>query len=62
MARVARHRVAADEFVCRRRLVLVRGGDYAHAGEKETIDVAFGAVPKDPGQSMTERRKEAGWV
>ncbi len=35
-----------NSFVGKRLLALVRGGDYAHAGEEEAIDRVFADVPK----------------
>ena len=33
---------------------LARGGDYAHAGEVEAIDLVFAEVGKDPGRRMLD--------
>jgi hypothetical protein len=41
-----------NSFAGKHLLALVRGGDYAHAGEEEAIELAFSAVPKDPRQSF----------
>jgi SAM-dependent methyltransferase len=43
-----------NSFAGKRLLALVRGGDYAHAGEEEAIELAFSAVPKRPQQSILD--------
>ena len=43
-----------NSFAGKRLLALVRGGDYAHAGEEEAIELAFSAVPKHPQQSILD--------
>jgi len=43
-----------NSFDGKRLLALVRGGDYAHAGEEEAIERAFRGVPKRPQQSMLD--------
>jgi len=43
-----------NSFDGKRLLALVRGGDYAHAGEEEAIERAFRGVPKRPDQSMLD--------
>ena len=43
-----------NSFAGKRLLALVRGGDYAHAGEEEAIELAFKTVPKRPQQSLLD--------
>jgi len=43
-----------NSFAGKRLLALVRGGDYAHAGEEEAIELAFRAVPKAPQKSILD--------
>jgi len=43
-----------NSFAGKRLLALARGGDYAHAGEEEAIELAFRAVPKRPQQSLLD--------
>ena len=43
-----------NSFAGKRLLALVRGGDYAHAGEEEAIELAFSAVPQRPQQSILD--------
>jgi len=43
-----------SSFDGKRLLALVRGGDYAHAGEEEAIELAFREVPKRPAQSILD--------
>jgi SAM-dependent methyltransferase len=35
-------------------LALVRGADYAHAGEAEAVDTVFRDVPKDPARTLVD--------
>jgi hypothetical protein len=43
-----------NSFAGKRLLALVRGGDYAHAGEEEAIELAFRAAPKSPLLSILD--------
>jgi SAM-dependent methyltransferase len=43
-----------NSFAGKHLLALVRGGDYAHAGEEEAIELAFSVVPKHPRQSILD--------
>ena len=43
-----------NSFAGKQMLALVRGGDYAHAGEQEAIELAFKAVPKSPQQALLD--------
>ena len=54
MARVPAITLRQMNSFAGKRLLLVRGGDYAHAVEKEAIELAFGAVPKRPRPSKVQ--------
>ena len=43
-----------NSFDGKRLLALVRGGDYAHAGEEEAIEIAFRGMAKRPEQSILD--------
>src|SRR6201987_2367280 len=43
-----------NSFEGKRLLALARGGDYAHAGETEAIDLVWDALPKSPGQKILD--------
>jgi SAM-dependent methyltransferase len=43
-----------NSFAGKRLLAMVRGEDYAHAGEKEAIDRVFANLPKRPGQWLLD--------
>ncbi|MGC1397938.1 MAG: methyltransferase domain-containing protein [Candidatus Binatus sp.] len=43
-----------NSFEGKRILALIRGGDYAHAGEEEAIERAFRGVPKNPDHWMLD--------
>ena len=43
-----------NSFQGKRLLALARGGDYAHAGETESIDLVWNKLPKDPTQQVLD--------
>jgi hypothetical protein len=43
-----------NSFLGKQVLSLVRDGDFAHAGEREAIELAMGSVPKDAGQHVLD--------
>jgi len=43
-----------NSYEGKRLLALARGGDYAHAGETESIDLVWDALPKSPTQSVLD--------
>jgi len=43
-----------NSFEGKRILALIRDGDYAHAGEEEAIERAFGSIPKNPDRWMLD--------
>ena len=43
-----------NSYEGKRLLALVRGGDYAHAGETEAIDLVWNALPKRPAQKVLD--------
>jgi len=55
-----------NSFEGKRILALIRGGDYAHAGEEEAIERAFRSIAKNPEQWLLDvgcgRGGSAGYV
>ena len=43
-----------NSYEGKRLLALARGGDYAHAGETESIDLVWNALPKNPTQKVLD--------
>jgi SAM-dependent methyltransferase len=43
-----------NSFQGKRLLALARGGDYAHAGETESIDLVWNRLPKTPTQQVLD--------
>ncbi len=43
-----------NSYQGKRLLALARGGDYAHAGETESIDLVWNALPKNPTQRVLD--------
>ena len=43
-----------NSFQGKRLLALARGGDYAHAGETESIDLVWTRLPKKPPQQVLD--------
>jgi ubiquinone/menaquinone biosynthesis C-methylase UbiE len=43
-----------NSYQGKRLLALARGGDYAHAGETESIDLVWSALPKNPTQQVLD--------
>jgi SAM-dependent methyltransferase len=43
-----------NSYQGKRLLALARGGDYAHAGETESIDLVWNTLPKDPAQRVLD--------
>jgi SAM-dependent methyltransferase len=43
-----------NSYEGKRLLALARGGDYAHAGETESIDLVWNALPKSPTQEVLD--------
>ena len=43
-----------NSFEGKRLLALARGGDYAHAGETEAIDLVWNTLPKSPAQKILD--------
>jgi SAM-dependent methyltransferase len=45
---------AMNSYTGKRILALVRGADFAHAGEQEAIEIALAQVPKDPARRVLD--------
>ena len=54
LTRTKRARMRLNSFQGKRLLALARGGDYAHAGETESIDLVWNRLPKDPTQQVLD--------